>query len=126
MPAHYTCQSGMLEDSPLKERISSIVMTIVFYLLPNRLCLPRVATLSFISQCRTLHTTPFFLYSVMPEMEDLLPHSCSVDAEPLHRYRPGGHHPVHLGDKFKDDRYKIVYKLGWGGYSTVWLAKDLS
>lgn len=38
-------------------------------------------------------------------------------------YRPGGYHPVHLGDLFLD-RYVIVQKLGWGHFSTVWLCLD--
>lgn len=50
---------------------------------------------------------------------------CDVDAEPLERYREGGYHPTHLGDLFKHGRYKIIHKLGWGAYATVWLAKDL-
>ena len=44
--------------------------------------------------------------------------------EAISNYRPGGFHPVCLGDTFKDGRYKIYDKLGWGGFSTVWLAKD--
>jgi hypothetical protein len=43
--------------------------------------------------------------------------------ETLSMYRPGGH-PVCLGDTFKKGRYKIYHKLGCGGFSTVWLAKD--
>ncbi|KAH6912418.1 kinase-like domain-containing protein [Coprinopsis sp. MPI-PUGE-AT-0042] len=39
-------------------------------------------------------------------------------------YQPGGYHPVHLGDKFKDGRYTIVHKLGYGTFSTVWLVRD--
>ncbi|OBZ75411.1 Serine/threonine-protein kinase SRPK [Grifola frondosa] len=39
--------------------------------------------------------------------------------EPLKDYTQGGYHPVSLGDIFQD-RYKVVRKLGWGGYSTVW------
>ncbi|KAF8474217.1 kinase-like domain-containing protein, partial [Kalaharituber pfeilii] len=39
-------------------------------------------------------------------------------------YVPGGYHPVHLGDVFRD-RYVIEHKLGHGGISTVWLARDL-
>jgi serine/threonine-protein kinase SRPK3 len=31
---------------------------------------------------------------------------------------------VHLGDSFKNDRYRVLHKLGAGGFSTVWLASD--
>jgi serine/threonine protein kinase len=31
---------------------------------------------------------------------------------------------VHLGDLFKDDRYRVIRKLGAGSYSTVWLSVD--
>ncbi|KAK9236605.1 kinase-like domain-containing protein [Lipomyces kononenkoae] len=44
--------------------------------------------------------------------------------ESLLRYQPGGYHPVSLGDTFKNGRYGVRHKLGWGGFSTVWLAKD--
>lgn len=44
--------------------------------------------------------------------------------EPLEEYRPGGFHPVTLGDTFRDERYSIRHKLGFGGHSTVWLAWD--
>ncbi|RDW93490.1 uncharacterized protein DSM5745_00812 [Aspergillus mulundensis] len=44
-------------------------------------------------------------------------------AEELERYEPGGYHPVMIGDKLHN-RYSIVDKLGYGGYSTVWLARD--
>jgi serine/threonine protein kinase len=47
-----------------------------------------------------------------------------LNHESMSGYRPGGFHPVRLGDTFKDGRYKIHHKLGWGGFSTVWLAKD--
>lgn len=53
-------------------------------------------------------------------------HRCDINAEPLHRYQRGGYHPVHLGDCLgHNDRYKILHKLGWGGYSTVWAARDM-
>jgi hypothetical protein len=41
-----------------------------------------------------------------------------------HRYAPGGYHPVRIGDTF-EDRYVVLRKLGFGQYSTVWLAKDI-
>ncbi|PWY82118.1 hypothetical protein BO70DRAFT_405311 [Aspergillus heteromorphus CBS 117.55] len=43
--------------------------------------------------------------------------------ETLEDYRPGGFHPVMIGD-ILHDRYIIVDKLGHGGYSTGWLARD--
>ncbi|RDL38376.1 Kinase-like protein [Venustampulla echinocandica] len=45
------------------------------------------------------------------------------DVEDIESYTTGGFHPVHLGDLFQD-RYKILHKLGYGGFSTVWLALD--
>lgn len=38
---------------------------------------------------------------------------------------PGGFHTVTLGNTFHDGRYRIQDKLGYGGHSTVWLARDL-
>ena len=38
-------------------------------------------------------------------------------------YKPGGYHPVEVGDLFLN-RYLVVQKLGWGHFSTVWLCKD--
>lgn len=46
------------------------------------------------------------------------------DEEDWEDYVKGGYHPVHLGDTFSDGRYIVVRKLGWGHFSTVWLAKD--
>ena len=48
----------------------------------------------------------------------------SGDEEDLEDYCKGGYHPVVIGEKFKDGRYIIVRKLGWGHFSTVWLAYD--
>ena len=45
-----------------------------------------------------------------------------ADVEDLEEYRPGGYHPAIIGDTFCSGRYTIVHKLGFGGYSTIWLA----
>lgn len=38
-------------------------------------------------------------------------YTCDADAEPIHRYRPGGYHPVSLGDELKGGRYKSLHKV---------------
>lgn len=43
--------------------------------------------------------------------------------ETLENYRPGGYHPVQIGDHFHG-RYRVVHKLGHGTYSTTWLGRD--
>ena len=37
-------------------------------------------------------------------------------------HRPGGFHPVNLGDTIDNGRFKLIRKLGNGSSSTVWLA----
>ena len=36
----------------------------------------------------------------------------------------GGYHPVRIGDVFANGRYRVLRKLGWGHFSTVWLVLD--
>ena len=36
----------------------------------------------------------------------------------------GGFYPLRLGETFDEQRFVITRKLGWGGFSTVWLARD--
>ncbi|KAK2855648.1 hypothetical protein FQN49_004982 [Arthroderma sp. PD_2] len=43
--------------------------------------------------------------------------------EKMERCRPGGYHPISIGDILVD-RYQVTHKLGYGGYSTTWLARD--
>ncbi|KAK2591041.1 hypothetical protein QQS21_011273 [Conoideocrella luteorostrata] len=47
-----------------------------------------------------------------------------VDLEDFEKYTIGGYHPIVIGDSFQNGRYKIVHKLGFGGYSTIWLTRD--
>ena len=44
--------------------------------------------------------------------------------EEIEDYQPGGYHPISIGDTFDQGRYRILHKLGFGGSSTVWLARD--
>jgi len=45
------------------------------------------------------------------------------DVEILERYCHRRFHPITIGDHLHG-RYRIVHKLGFGAYSTVWLARD--
>lgn len=44
--------------------------------------------------------------------------------ENLEGYSTGGYHPMYINDEFSNGRYRVVHKLGYGSYSTVWLAHD--
>lgn len=46
------------------------------------------------------------------------------EEEDFQDYCPGGYHPVKLNEPYKNGRYITTRKLGWGHFSTVWLAKD--
>jgi serine/threonine-protein kinase SRPK3 len=48
----------------------------------------------------------------------------SDEEEEESEYKRGGYHPVRLGNVLIG-KYKIIHKLGWGHFSTVWLADDL-
>ncbi|KAF8972588.1 kinase-like protein [Flammula alnicola] len=60
-------------------------------------------------------------------------HFSSVETtEDMTRYVPGGYHPIVLGDilcpspedsESGSRRYRIMHKLGFGSYATVWLAQ---
>ena len=39
-------------------------------------------------------------------------------------YKRGGYHPVRVGETYKDGRYVVRSKLGWGHFSTCWLCDD--
>ncbi|KAK7341935.1 hypothetical protein VNO80_24876 [Phaseolus coccineus] len=48
----------------------------------------------------------------------------SSEEECMEDYRRGGYHAVRIGDAFNNGRYVVQSKLGWGHFSTVWLAWD--
>jgi serine/threonine-protein kinase SRPK3 len=57
-------------------------------------------------------------------MLDPSQYNVDMAAEDFRQYCAGGYHPVHLHDRLKDRRYEVLNKLGFGSFSTVWLAKD--
>ncbi|KAN0066973.1 Protein kinase-like domain containing protein [Elaphomyces granulatus] len=60
----------------------------------------------------------------MPEYDERRFKDITTHCEWIEDYHPGGYHPVHFGDVFKDGQYKVNRKLGEGSFSTVWLAFD--
>ncbi|KAI1005546.1 Protein kinase [Podosphaera aphanis] len=48
----------------------------------------------------------------------------TADEEDSEDYCKGGYHPVMIGEQFKDGKYTVVRKLGWGHFSTVWLSRE--
>ncbi|CAI7619380.1 unnamed protein product [Penicillium discolor] len=47
----------------------------------------------------------------------------AIEEQSLPRYHEKHHYPVKIGEMFKD-QYRVIVKLGYGAYSTVWLAWD--
>lgn len=46
--------------------------------------------------------------------------------EDFEHYRPGGHHPIVLGDFLgEDNRFQVWHKMGQGTYGLVWMCRDL-
>ncbi|EEB06983.1 CMGC/SRPK protein kinase Dsk1 [Schizosaccharomyces japonicus yFS275] len=52
------------------------------------------------------------------------PRAPKTSEESVEDYRYGGYHPVYIGEEFAKGTYVVVRKLGWGHFSTVWLAFD--
>lgn len=44
--------------------------------------------------------------------------------ENIKDYCPGGYHPCYVGETLNNKQYTLIKKIGWGHFSTVWLAKD--
>lgn len=54
----------------------------------------------------------------------LLESTQELEEETLSWYSPSSFYPVKIGEIFQS-RYEVIGKLGYGGYSTIWLCRDL-
>jgi serine/threonine-protein kinase SRPK3 len=52
--------------------------------------------------------------------------SCLDFPEDVEQYKPGGFHPLAVGQVVGGSRFRIVHKLGSGGIATVWLVRNLA
>ncbi|KAG9253677.1 kinase-like domain-containing protein [Emericellopsis atlantica] len=79
------------------------------------------------SRCPTViltRTTPAASSTLTSEASpDRVEYEWTEGIEDLEEYCPGGYHPVSIGNVLHN-RYEIIDKLGYGGYSTTWLARD--
>ena len=57
-------------------------------------------------------------------MEHEHSNSYESDAEEFDEYGVDGYHPVYIGEGYKNGRYIVKQKLGWGYFFTVWMAYD--
>lgn len=77
-----------------------------------------------LKDCISLQDSEMTLEEI-PEIlnEDLFE---SIKEENIDDYKYGGYHPISVGDVYfsLDNKYQIIQKLGWGHFSTVWLAKS--
>ena len=73
-----------------------------------------------------LHVVDFSLIEDDDDDDEIDPNNRAVKEaeEDLGEYKEGGYHPAYIGETYKNGRYILVRKLGWGHFSTVWLAKD--
>ncbi len=80
----------------------------------------RLSYLMFLTLTTMRTLAQRLLLSARPPAKKLGPQTLEEDPS---QYRPGGYHPVRVGEMFAD-RYQVIRKLGFGQYSTVWLAHD--
>lgn len=81
-------------------------------------------------------TPESLLLSASPDQDEASPEAVlwgfrleggNFGSEYLQDYGHGGHHPVHLGDILgHQQRYRVLHKLGTGGFANVWLCRDLA
>lgn len=93
---------------------------------PMRLCrykgIHDIIFLGKIRQSRTLKSRRETSSTPRTHRQSMFDHYENV--ENLSRYMPGGYCPIVIGEELCSGRYQVIHKLGFGSYSTVWLARD--
>ncbi|KAI1178381.1 kinase domain-containing protein [Nemania sp. FL0916] len=54
------------------------------------------------------------------------PRLTTIEVEGMDKYAPGGFHPIAIPSEVGSglSRFKILHKLGYGGFSTIWLVRS--
>ncbi|XP_064545048.1 SRSF protein kinase 2 isoform X3 [Drosophila montana] len=108
-----TLPPNIVEQQPIKTIVMNVVAADVDHEVEDLVAL--------ISEPRgTLSTTD----EIYPDSPDSSLYGSDEEQEDASQYCRGGYHPVVIGDIF-DNRFRVVRKLGWGHFSTVWLCRDL-
>lgn len=71
------------------------------------------------------------LHETAAEIDDNPTNGLHIEGNPfalehLYDYEAGGHHPIQIGDALDNGRYRVIHKLGSGGYANAWLCLDLA
>lgn len=69
------------------------------------------------------------LHETAAELDEKPTNGLRIEGNPfalehIYDYEAGGHHPIQLGDVLDNRRYRVIHKLGSGGYANVWLCRD--
>lgn len=94
------------------------------YTLLDSTLTPQLPQTLRLNSVHRIHTRLQYLCFLLRITMGTSEYESTAPAEPLEKYRSGGLHPIHIHDCFEDGRYEVLNKLGFGSYSTVWLARD--
>lgn len=92
----------------------------------SRLLSMRLSTATASARRYKINPTTISSLSRVPQVKHhfTIMYEGGYESELPEQYRPGGFHPILLGDVFKNGRYKVIQKIGWGGFATIWVARD--
>lgn len=120
-----SCRLASDDELP-QDKVPLTLLPAHLYLLPSALYHTRGILLTL---CRPIFRSHLLSGNMAPSptsssVDD--PAENTADEEDSEDYCKGGYHPVQVGEKFKEGKYTVVRKLGWGHFSTVWLSRDNS
>ncbi|KAJ9264194.1 hypothetical protein DTO212C5_7253 [Paecilomyces variotii] len=95
-----------------------------FSVKPHILCHPGQTMTSIQASLTNIRSRITKLFGSLSHFASLERVNSYPVAEEPDYYKAGGFHPISLGDTLGSGQYTVLRKLGYGQYSTVWLARD--